>query len=307
MQHLTPAIDYAVYLVVRMLICVVQAVRIETCEAAAKGLAALFHRVLKIRASVIDENLAEAYPHLSRAARDAMARAMWEHLFLMVAEIGHARRKIHAYTWRRHFSFVRASEIVNLTLSDRPVVFVSGHFGNFEMGGFLLGLFGMPTYTIARPLDNPYLNRFLNEFRGTTGQYMLPKEGSAQRIAELLDQGAAICALGDQAAGPKGCWIEFFGRPASSHKAIAVFSLTSDCPLAVTFCRRLDGPLKFETGMQGLADPLDSEYNLGTIPALTQWYNDQLEQAVRRAPEQYWWLHRRWKGEPRRSPARRAA
>lgn len=297
-MQLKRALDLLVYLVVRVLICFVQAVRLETCHALAGKLATLFCDVLKIRQAVIDDNLRHAYPHLTPAERHRLAWRMWEHLLLMVAEVAHARRTIHITNWHRHFTFVRSKHHLRVLLDSRPTILVSGHYGNFELGGYLMGLFGFPTYSIARPLDNPYLDRWITQFRSEKGQYMLPKEGSAKQIAALLERGATLGVLGDQAAGPKGCWVQFFGRPASAHKAIAVFSLASGGPLMVTYARRLGGPLIYEFARAALADPADPDYNLDSVPALTQWYSDCLEEIINGAPEQYWWLHRRWKGQP---------
>ena len=95
-------LDYLAYVVVRILICIVQATRIETGEAVARWLAWLFHDVIRLRGRVIDENLAHALPDLSAAARDELALRMWEHLFLLVLEVAHAPRKVHETNWRRH-------------------------------------------------------------------------------------------------------------------------------------------------------------------------------------------------------------
>src|SRR4029077_19031357 len=106
-----------------------------------------------------------------------------------------------------------------------------------------------------------------------------------------------LSLLGDQHAGNRGCWVEFFGRPASTNKAIALFSLANDVPLLVGFSRRIGGPLKHMIGVDAMVDPRSLSPDLANVPALTQWYTSRLEQLIRRAPEQYWWLHRRWKDE----------
>jgi len=297
-MRLQAVIDYAVYLAVRIFICVVQALPLDACDQIAAGLATLFTRVIRIRYRVSDENLRHAYPELSDQERRQLIWRMWHHLFLMVAEVAHAQRKIHRSNWHQHVSLLREEELSRVLLQPGSKLIVSGHFGNFEVAGYLLGLFGFPTVSVARPLDNPYLDRYLAQFRSGTGQSLLPKQGSAAEIDKLLSEGGTLAILGDQAAGSRGCWIEFFNRPASAHKAIALFSLGNQVPMLVTYCRRLGRPLYFENGLQALADPRDSGYKLGTVPELTQWYSDRLEEIVNLAPEQYWWLHRRWKGEP---------
>ena len=295
------AADYAVYLVVRVVIALVQAVPLETCDHGAGLLATLFDRVLGVRRDVVDENLQRAFPNIAEPERRAMAWQMWRHLFLMAAEIAHTPRKVHRTNWREHSHIVHLEQFVRTLLSGRPLVLISAHYGNFELGGYLMGLFGFPTYTVARKLDNVYLDRFVNDFRGRTGQYILPKHGSREQIQQVLSSGGILTLLGDQAAGDKACWVSFFGQPASTHKAVALFSLGNGAPTMVSFARRLDRPLHYEVGPEAIVDPRDPDFQQGSIPLLTQWYTDHLEQLIRRAPEQYWWLHRRWKGRP---PAR---
>ena len=297
--------DYAVYLMVRLAICLVQTLPLSACQTGARWAASLLWHGVKLRRTVIEENLRTAFPHGSAEQHERIALAMWRHLILMVAEIAHAPRKVHRTNWREHTDFPRRRELIQRLLDPRPVVILSGHFGNFEMGGYLMGLHGFPTHTIARPLDNPYLDRFVNRFRGATGQYMLPKSGSGQQIAQLLDRGGTLVLLGDQHAGAKACWVDFFGRPASTHKAVAVFTLSGSAPTVVCGVVRKGRPLNFEMRVEGLIDPLEAEGELGTVLGLTQWYTACLERLVRSAPEQYWWVHRRWKGEPRNRPKHR--
>lgn len=301
--------DYPVYLVVRLLICLVQALPLSACQRGCRLLARLFADVLRVRRCTVEENLSGAFPDWSAAERARLARQMWEHLFLMVCELAHAPRKIGETSWRRHICLCDQRPIVRSLLVDRPVVIVSGHYGNFELSNYVLGLLGFPAYAIARPLDNRFLDRFVNRFRGARGQRILPKNGSAAAIDAVLSSGGTLTLLADQHAGPKGQWVEFFGRPASTHKAIAVFSLASDAPLLVCYDRREGKILQHQIGLAGIADPRNASAGLTTVPALTEWYTRRLEEIVRQAPEQYWWLHRRWRERPARpsNPRREAA
>jgi KDO2-lipid IV(A) lauroyltransferase len=300
--------DFLVYLAVRIAICVAQALRIETGQMLAGWTARLFCHVLRIRAGVVDENLAHAFPELSPAQRRRIALQMWEHLFLLALEVAHAPRKIHETNWRRYVTLRGADELVRLMISDRPVLIVTGHFGNFELGGYVLGILGFPTHTIARPLDNPYLDRFVNRFRGGTGQHIIPKNGGYEQIEAVMARGGTMTLLADQYAGAKGCWVEFFGRPASAHKAIALLALTHDAPMVVSTARRLDRPLCIEMHAAAISDPRHSGDHVGSVRELTQWYTHKLEEIIRRCPEQYWWLHRRWKDtRAKRGDQRKAA
>jgi Kdo2-lipid IVA lauroyltransferase/acyltransferase len=300
-------VDYLVYFVVRIVICMVQAMRMDTGRRMARQMAWFFCDVLRIRGHVVDENLAHAYPELSPEARQRLARQMWEHLLLLVLEVAHTPRKIHETNWREFVQLDNEADLVRALLDDRPTVVVSAHLGNFEVGGYVLGVLGFPTYTVARTLDNPYLDRFVNQFRGRTGQHIIPKVGGYDQILAVLAAGGTMAFLADQYAGSKGCWVNFFGRPASVYKAIALLALEHNARIAVTASRRLDQPMRFELVHHAMIDPQDVGNSLGTVRELTEWYTARLEELVRETPDQYWWLHRRWKDTRPKKPERKAA
>ncbi|MCH5375889.1 MAG: lysophospholipid acyltransferase family protein [Planctomycetes bacterium] len=299
--------DWLVYLLARSFVCLVQALSPETCHTISRWLAVLACDVIGLRRSTVDENIHHVYPESTPAQRRQLARRMWEHLFLMVCEIALAPRKIHETNWRRYMRIRRKREAVQYLLDQRPVILVSGHFGNFELTSYMVGLLGFPTYAIARNLDNPFLDRYINRFRSANGQFILPKDGSAAQVDAVLRSGRAIALLGDQSAGRKGCWVDFLGRPASCHKAVALFTLVSGAPLLVCFGRRYGGPLQIELGVVDIADPQAGGEELSGVKPLTRWYNAALERIILADPDQYWWVHRRWKGEPGRRRKAKAA
>ena len=184
--------------------------------------------------------------------------------------------------------------MVRTFLSPQATVAVTAHHGNFEMNGYVSGLLGFPNYTLARTLDNAYLHQFLASFREATGQFILPTTQSAELAQRVVEAGETLAALGDHYGGPKGCWINFFGQPASCPKAIALFSLANQVPLLVVYTRRTDAPLTFQTELVDVLHPTRHD-ELSSVNDITQWYSDRIESFVRQTPEQYWWLHRRWK------------
>ncbi|HUG68268.1 MAG TPA: lysophospholipid acyltransferase family protein [Pirellulaceae bacterium] len=300
--------NWLAYVAVRVVICIIQALRIETCQTFARMAAPIFNDVIRLRGAVVEDNLRNVFPDMTHSERRRISRQMWEHLFLLVCEIAHAPRKIHRGNWRDHVSFRGRREIVRYLIDPRPSVLITGHFGNFELGGFITGLLGFPSFTVARTLDNPYLDCYINSFRGANGQFILPKQGSSGQVQAVLASGGILSLLGDQHAGPKGCWVEFLGRLASCHKAIALFPMTSGAPLLAVATTRLGAPMKFEISLLGVLDPEKTQAAVSSVPGVTKWYNERLEDAIRLQPEQYWWVHRRWKGTPpKRMLARRRA
>jgi KDO2-lipid IV(A) lauroyltransferase len=297
----TRCLDRLVYAAVRVAICVVQSLPRDVCERWARGLSGLLANRLRIRRAVVRENLQTAFPAMAAEDRRQTAQRMWEHLLLMVVEIAHANRVIHKTTWRKHLRIHDMERLLRHLWLDRPKVVLSGHYGNFELAAYLFGLFGVRIFSVARELDNPLLDRFVTRFRESRGQRILPKKGSAPDVAQVLDENGAIGLLGDQAAGPKGCWVEFFGRPASVHKAIGVFALSASAPVLVCSATRRRRLFDYDLRLEGVADPAAGGGETETLTSLSQWYTSLLELAIRREPAQYWWVHRRWRGSPRKA------
>jgi Kdo2-lipid IVA lauroyltransferase/acyltransferase len=295
--------DWLAYLSLRMAVCAIHSASLESCDRICRILASGLADWIPLRRKTLDANLLLVYGQLTSSQLSALRRQMWHHLLLMLCEIAHAPRKLHMTNWRDHL-FMRDKDMtLEFLLSSRPTVIVTGHFGNFEVAGYAMGLMGTRSATVARDLDNPYINDFLIQFRSGTGQTILPKDGSSSAIAELLEQRGTLCILADQFAGPRGCWVDFFGHPTSCHKALALFVLSAQAQMLVIYARRLGRPLQFEIGCTGAIDPLSPRPNqplgcLDSVEDLTKWYNEKLEEAIRLAPEQYWWLHRRWREVP---------
>lgn len=292
------AADLAAYLAVRVAVCLAQALSPEACQWWAKVLAWLVGGQLGLRGGVVEENLRLAFPTWTARERRLWAMKMWEHLFQMFFEIAQAPLRLHVVNWRRYVEIEDITAFVEFLLARRPKLLVSGHFGNFELGGYVAGLLGFPTYTIARPLDNAWLDRFVQRFRTRTGQVLLPKQGSMAAVERIVAAGGIVAVLGDQYAGPKGCWVEFFGRPASSHKAIALFSLAHRAPMGIVAVVRDGTFLRLRIRLLEVIDPQRLAPDQRDVSAITQRYHQRLEEAIRQAPEQYWWVHRRWKGAP---------
>jgi len=305
--NLTSLRHRAEYLAVRLLVCILQTLRIETCAALARRAARLCTDVFKLRADILAENLAIAYPDWTPARRRACILAMWEHLFLFVAEVVQSPRKIRVTNYRRYVTFREEADFARVMYDDRPTIFLTAHFGAFEMLGYFAGMVGIPSYTIVRTLDNPHLEAFLARFRGATGQHLIAKEGASDRIGEVLRQGHLLGILADQYAGSKGSWVTFFGKPASTHKAVALLALTEGARLIVATVRRDGRPMHYVQTFHAEFDPLTATPE-GTNPtAITQWFTDQFERFIREEPSQYWWLHRRWKDNRKKRGAKRAA
>ena len=289
-------VDRLVYLIIRLVICLVQAFSLESCHTAAIILSIIFNDLLRVRRRLLLENLQKAFPNLSLKERCRLGRKMWLHLFLMAVEVAHAPRQINAFNWYKMVRINRSERMLKAIHQDRPLILVTAHFGNFEMGGYLLGLLGCPTFAVARSLDNPFLNNYIQNFREMTGQFLISKNEGYEEILEILRNKGTIAFLADQAAGPKGVWIDFFGHKASAYKAMALLSMQYDAPILICYATRMKNhPMHFNMRELGLFDPRDSNNRISGVRDITQWFTNVLENAIREDPDQYWWIHNRWK------------
>lgn len=292
---------YLVYLFVRIIICFVQSLSLESCERGAACLAGLFTDFIPLRRKILKKNLTNAFPHLTRQERKQLIRKMWKHLFLLACEVALAPRLINEHNWWRHFRLINCSSILRMIHDNRPLIIITGHFGNFELGGYILGLFGYPTFSVARTIDNPFLNQYIKEFRESTGQFLISKNEGYEDILEVLRNNGTMAFLADQSAGPKGCWVKFFDQPASAYKAMALLCIEYDAPMVVCHAtRRYDRPMMFDMTVTATLDPRNRPEELTSIKQLTQWFTTSLENSIRQAPDQYWWLHNRWKNYGRK-------
>ena len=118
-------------------------------------------------------------------------------------------------------------------------------------------------------------------------------------MLEVLKNGETLCFIADQNAGKKGMFVDFFHRKASTYKSIGLLAIEYNLPIVVGYCRRIDDQYRFKLGVQRIIRPGDWEEQENPLRWITAEYTRAIEEFVRDDPEQYWWVHRRWKTRPR--------
>ena len=295
----SPVLDYLVYVAVRLIVCGLQMLTVPAAMRLGRSLAWLLYKLDRRHRLVADDNLRLAFVELADdpAARDRLVRGVYEHFCTMIMLMVHLPRRFHVTSWRRYVDMDRAGPIIAALVAGRPMLMVTGHFGNWEIGGYALGVFGFRTFAIARRIDNPHLDRFLGRFRRKTGQTILDKNDEYDKIVRALDGGGAVATLGDQDAGRRGMFVDFFGRPASTHKAVALLALQHDALMVVLGIPRV-GPAYYRLLVADTIDPREYDGQGDAVLAMTKRFTSALEGLIRQYPEQYFWLHRRWKHQP---------
>jgi KDO2-lipid IV(A) lauroyltransferase len=313
-----PLRDRLEYVLFRLFVCAIDILPTRVCVRLSRVLAFAFTRFLPkklTRYAVARENLHAAFgERLSDRDADRLIFEMWVHLFRLVTEIVQLPRKLRLENSADVVVFHRRDELVRALCCGRPVILLAGHFGNWEMANVAFGIYGFRMGVVARDFDNPYLHRWFQRWREQTGSRLISKKGGGAEMTELLARHGAIGLLGDQDAGRRGLFVPFFGKEASTFKSIALLAKQYDAVLCVSFARRLPDDfrrhrwVRYEIGCVDFIDTAEYE-SADAIREITQRYTQSLEAAVRRAPEQYFWVHRRWKTRPEelRQRTRRAA
>jgi KDO2-lipid IV(A) lauroyltransferase len=145
----------------------------------------------------------------------------------------------------------------------------------------------------------------MRQFRERSGGTMLSKNGDAGEMRSVLGKGGVVCTIGDQNAGPRGLFVDFFGKPASTHKAIAVLALRTRALMYVGGMRKT-GLLRYTIHPADLIRPEEYAGHPDAVRAITQRMTSALERIVRLDPSQYLWFHRRWKHAPDKSAVKAA-
>ena len=294
-----PKVEYLIYLAVRVVVTVMQWTPLWLGYKISRAIAWLAYKVDKRHREVALSNLKIAFGETMDAAeRDRVVREVYWHFISMIIEIAHIPYKLSLTSWRNYIHMSGHEAILKAMLQRRPVMIVTGHYGNWEMAGYLFGVYNFSPHSVYRTLDNPYLDRWLRQFREHTGQKMIPKKGGFDQMEEVLKQNGILCTVGDQDAGPKGLFVDFFGKPASTHKAMALMAIQHNAVVVIGAARRLNHRFQYEAHIADVIHPEEFPSGPDAVKLLTERMMAGLEEIVRRDPTQYLWLHRRWKHAP---------
>ena len=291
--------DWLTYLAFRILIVFLSLFDIETNLNTACFLGRLlwkhYHRGRK-RAL---DNLRASFPEKSEKWLWQTGRRSFEHIVMLAIDVLFTPRLVRKHNWRDYSRYQNTERTKWLMQEGRGLMMVTAHYGNFEIIGYIMGLFDFNIYSIARPLDNKFISRYLYGVRQRAGQTILDKKGAAQMMEQIISSSDTLCFIADQDAGRKGVFVDFFGRKASTYKSIGLIAITSNIPIAVGYSRRIDNHFYFEIGVNRIIFPEEWADKDRPLEWVTAEYTKAIEQFIREDPGQYWWLHRRWKHRPK--------
>ena len=294
-----PVKDYLLYLGMRILSIVVHISNVETSLRIARFFGRLLWRYYHRGRKRALENLRASFPQKSEEWIWQTGKQSFQHVAMLAMDLVFVPRLVKKGNWHDYSRYKTVERAKWLMQEGRGMLMVAAHYSNFEIMGYLLGLFGFNVYSIARPLDNKYISRYLYGIREQAGQRIINKKGAAELMGKIASTGATLCFIADQDAGRKGVFVDFFGRKASTYKSIGLLAITNNIPIGVGYSRRIDNRFFFEIGVNRIIFPEEWADKEDPLKWVTQEYSKAIEEFVRQDPTQYWWLHRRWKTRPK--------
>ncbi|MCP4833497.1 MAG: lysophospholipid acyltransferase family protein [Phycisphaera sp.] len=292
------------YLPLRALAAALQLVDPEQNLRSATMFGKLYAKLGHHRTRRAFDNIRWAMPDLSEEETARIATASIEYMFrLFLVDTLAMPRLVNPWTWQEFVELDQLDASVEHLLSDRPMILISGHCGNWELLGYTLATLGFPMTALARPLDNPLIYRWLLGVREARGLRVLTKWGATKQIQELVQgsdpAGRRVAFIADQNAGEGGLFVPYFDRMASSYKSIGLLAMRYELPIVVGTAIRLGERFRYRIKVQDRFGPEDWCDRKDPLFYITARFNHALENLVRQTPEQYLWIHRRWKSRPK--------
>lgn len=290
--------DLIEYMLARLLLGMFGSIPRRIAHPAARVVAWLgFHLALRQRLAGL-HNLRMAMPELTDQQRLTILCGSFQNLGRLLVEFSH----FHELTKDNISEFVFYDGLENYleaVRGSRGVIVLTAHFGAWELSSFAHSIYGYPMKFVARPIDNPRVEELIFKYRTMGGNAPIPRQSAGREILKALRQNEAVGILFDQnTTRDEGVFVEFFGIPAATTPAVAAFALRTGAAVVPGFLiweeklgkHRLcfDPPLKLiETGDRA-RDVFEN----------TRLFNKVLESYVRKYPDQWLWIHRRWKTRP---------
>jgi Kdo2-lipid IVA lauroyltransferase/acyltransferase len=274
-----------------------------TVRACGGALGAMVAAVDRFHRRIALQNLARAFPSRSEGENAQVCRGMFMHFGRLLLEL----IRFSALPQEQMLERVEVEGQEHVRQAYRQgkgVLYFTGHFGYWEIQAIAFALHAEPISVVARPLDNPYLHAMLERIRTCTGNTVIYRQGGLRRVLRDLQSNRGVAMLIDQHLHSDAVSIEFFNRPAATTSALAALALRTGAPVIPVFAFPLPGGryrLIYDCPV-----PAPETSGPDAIREFTQRCTDVLEMYVRRDPQLWLWMHRRWRDqEP--APAEQAS
>ncbi len=243
-------------------------------------------------------NLAIAYPELGVVERTAILRRVYRNLGFQLAEFCLMRN----YTRDRASSLIEYEGLehyLEAQAMGKGVLVLTGHLGAWELSSFFHSLVGYPMGLVIRRLDNGLVDRFVNRIRCLHGNRVIHKDDFARGLISAMRRGETVGILMDtNMTPPQGLFVPFFGLDACTASGMARVALKTEAAVLPGFLLFDEGRQKYILRFGQQLELLRGDDPDEAVRANTALFTSVLEQAIRKSPDQWLWMHRRWKTRP---------
>ena len=281
------------YAAVVAVVAVVRVLPMRAVLAAGTMLGRAFHAIDGGHRRLAIRNLESAFPARTDTERRAIARHMFGHFGRLLMVLLKFSTMSPSEMLRR-VEFEGEERVRAAHAHGRGVLLYTGHFGFWEINALVHGLTLKPMAVLARPLDNPLLHDLLEAVRRSTGNSVIYRRGAIRKVLRTLGANQAVAVLIDQHIhSADAVYVDFFNRPAATTSALAALALRTGAPVLPVFALPLPGG-RFRMVYEHPVEPPPSD-DPDAIREFTQRCTDVLEMYVRRHPQLWLWMHRRWR------------
>ena len=262
----------------------------------ARGMGRLLFGVLRVRRDVALTNLAQAFPEKTEEEREKIAFNSYCHFAGLIFEfMKQSRRRPEQL---EKMITIETPEAVEKYLSDeRGIILVAAHFGNWELGIARLATGWKPASVVQKRQRNRKIDDRMARVRKQWNMEIIYSRGAVNRARQALRQNRIVGMLADQDAGRRGIFVPFLNRLASTPGGAAALHLRSGVPIVFAYTIQ-EGNFKYRLGIVPIAYNGECRPTRENVTRITAEFTKILESFVRKYPEQYFWMHRRWKSRP---------
>ncbi|MCG8685743.1 MAG: lysophospholipid acyltransferase family protein [Desulfobacterales bacterium] len=286
--------DDLIYRLLRLLVWTLGLMPVSLADFCADLIGLLWFKIDRRHRRVTIDNLTYAYgDQMDPRQIEILSKKVFKNIAAILFEVAWAQ-KFDKQDFLSHFTIKGLEHVKNAHAKGRGLIVVTCHMGNFEMLIPAIDETGFKGYAIYRALDFKPLDRLIRSARQRFGVTMIPTKGASRKIKEVLSQGAVVGTLLDtNVSWHKGIFVDFFGRPACTNKGIAKLALKSGAPVIPMYTVRKNR--KFIIEFLPEIPTIETNDSIKDLEINTENYSKAIELMVRKYPDQYFWVHNRWK------------
>ncbi len=285
--------DEKIYKLLKLLVYLMGRLPIPVATFCSDLLGLLWFKIDKRHRRVTLDNIEKALGDLTPFQVTLLGKQVFKNIASIIFEVAWSYG-LDKETFLSHYTVKGIEHVEKAQAKGRGVIVLAAHLGNFELNIHAIEGSKMKGYGIYRKMDFPPLERLILDIRQRFGYTMVPMRGASKKLDRILGDGGVVGTLLDQSVDwYKGAFVDFFGRPACTNNGLAILAMRTKTAVVPMCCMRKDRQFVIEFSPE---IPLEETGDrIKDIENNTQNYTTAIESMVRKYPDQYFWVHNRWK------------